>query len=119
MICIKLLCRSYVIDSSLVLKTIHEITKKTILNNKHRISVEKYELFHGELNPIVVDQYTVDGLEGMLHSPRSFSCNGGNYECCSYCVSSLKPSITKKIDKPPKCAITDGFAIGFIPTSIE
>ena len=58
------------------IETIHEITKKRILNNKHRLSVEKYELFHGELNPIVVGQYTVDGLEGMLLSPRSFSCNG-------------------------------------------
>ena len=119
MICIKLLCISYVINSSLVLKTIHEITKKTILNNKHLISVEKCELFHGELNPIVVGQYTVDGLEGMPLSPRSFSSTGEKYECCSQCFSSLKPSIAKKTDKPPKCAIANGFAIGFILISIE
>ena len=55
----------------------------------------------------------------MLLSPRSFSCNGEKYECCSQCFSSLKPSIAKKTEEPPKCAIANGFAIGFIPTSIE
>ena len=76
MICIHtalvcIICNRFIIS----IETIQGITKKRILNNKHRLSVEKYELFHGDINPIVVGQYTVDGLEGMLLSPRSFSCN--------------------------------------------
>ena len=97
---------------------IHALTKERILLNAKRLSVETYEEFYGEmLHPILVKQYQIDDIKGILLSPRSF-CGEDTFECCSTCFSSLKPSQAKKNTKPPKNAIANGYAIGHIPEVI-
>ena len=73
--------------------------------HKHRLSVEAYEAFYNgdKLNPILVEQYNVEGLPGLLLSPRSFKRHDGHFECCSECFNSLKPS---KKDTKIQCPIT-------------
>ena len=93
----------------------HALTKERILLNAKRPSVETYEEFCGEmLHPILVNQYQIDDIKGILLSPRSFR-GGDTFECCSACFSSLKPSQVKKNTKPPKNAIANRYAIGHIP----
>jgi len=97
-------------------ETIHRMTKERILLNQKRLSVKTYEEFYGEeLNPILVDQYSIDDMPGILLSPRSYR-DGDTFEACSECFDSLKPYMAKKNKKPPKHAIANGFAIGHIPS---
>ena len=97
---------------------VHPISKDRVLENKHRLSVECFETHFGiELNPILVRQYEVDGLEGLLLSPRSH-CTGDIFEACSTCFSSLKPAKARKCKTPPKWAIANGFVIGSIPPQL-
>ena len=74
---------------------VHALNKDCILLNAKRLSVETYEEFYGEtLHPIIKKQYQVDEIKGLLCSPRSYH-NGDTFECCSACISSLKPSQKK------------------------
>ncbi len=67
---------------------------------------------------MLIDQYCIQDFQGLLLSPRSFRDEAG-LECCSSCFDSLKPSNTKDAgSKPPKHAITNGFAIGNIPSTL-
>ena len=71
---------------------IHALTKDRILLNAKCLSVETYEEFYGEmLHPILVKQYQIDDIKGVLLSPRSFR-GGDTFEYCSACFSTLKPS---------------------------
>ncbi len=85
--------------------------------NEHRLSVNTYKAFYGtSLYPILVDQYSIHDLQGLLLSPQSFR-DGYSFECCSSCYDRLMPSKIKDTGtKPPKHAIANGFAIGHIPS---
>jgi hypothetical protein len=103
---------------------IEQITKQRLIDNQHRFSVEAFESFFDiELNPILKEQYQLDDndLHGMLLSPRAYRLSNGKYEFCEACYRSLKPSQSKKLGsgfKPPKHAIANGFAIGYIPSEL-
>ena len=74
--------------------------------NKHRLSVQMLEEFYEEeLNHVLKFQYQVDGLEGILLSPRAHQ-------------GSLRPNQARKSLKPPKYAIANRFAICYIPRHI-
>ncbi len=62
-------------------------------------------------------QYEVDGLKGMLLSPRSRRYSNG-YETCSVCNSGMQTSMATK-KTPPKSAIANGFVIGSFPREIQ
>ena len=60
--------------------------------NRHRISVVAYEEFYRKaLHPLLVEQYSVEGLDGLLLSPRAYR-EGDNFECCQSCNSGMQPS---------------------------
>ncbi len=66
----------------------------------------------------IVDQYCIQYLKGLLLSLQSFN-GGDNFECCLSCNESLMPSKAKEAgSKPPKHAIANGFAIGYIPSNL-
>jgi len=97
---------------------VHLMPKERLENNRNRLSVETYEQNFGEMHPLLIEQYQVAGLEGMLLSPRSYR-SGDNFECCASCFSSTKPSSAEKSSKPPKFAIANGFAIGHLPSILQ
>ena len=99
-------------------KPICKLTKDRIMLNEHRLSVQMLEDFIGdELNDILKKQYQVDGLEGILLSPRAHR-DGDSFDSCHSCEVSLRPNQARKSSKPPKYAIANGFAIGYIPRHI-
>ena len=109
------ICDRFIIGT----ETIYQLDKQRILMSKHRLSVEAYEKhFSTKLNPILVKQYEIEGLEDLLLSPRSYQ-NGNKFEACSCCNNSLMPSVAKKTTKPPKWSIANGFAFGSIPQSLK
>src|SRR6056300_625759 len=107
-------------------ETCHNLAKADILNCVSKFSVDGYNEFYDiELKQSLVQQYEVDGLEGMLLSPRATPTkkNDGSasYTCCSNCYNSINASKRKKDvdnDNPPKHAISNGFAIGHVPNEI-
>ena len=51
-------------------ESIHLLSKDSILENRDRLSVETYEDFYGQvLNPILLSQYDVRDMSGLLLSP--------------------------------------------------
>jgi len=69
------------------------------------------------INPILKEQYTVDDglISHLLLSPRARKRHDINsYMCCSSCYSVLAEMT--KLKKPPKYAISNGFAIGLLAT---
>ena len=98
---------------------IHSLTKERILLNSHRISVKMYEDFYGiNMHPILIQQYEINDINGLLLSPRSHR-TGDSFECCSACFDALRPSRAKDSNKPPKHAIANGFAFGHVPRVIN
>ena len=94
------------------------IRKSTILKNKHVLSVD---YFNNSTNtaicPALQMQYKVDDpdLQHLLLSPRARRKNN-SYMCCNSCARCIH---NHKLEKPPKFAISNGFAIGQIPDSIK
>ena len=100
-------------------ETVHKITREELLSQSARISVESYEAHHQvTLKPELVSQYHISGLDKLLLSKRAKQAQRTDgtteFEACSQCYSSW----LKKHDTPPKHAISNGFAIGHIPTDI-
>ena len=96
------------------------LSEHKIKEHSDQLSVDSYNEFHGELHPEVVRQYQVDDMEGLLLSPRSrctLSPENGEklFEVCSQCVNGMRNS-DKDRESPPGHAISNGFAIGSIPT---
>ena len=79
---------------------IHSLTKERILENQIRLSVKTYEEFYDgqTLNQILVQQYFIHSLPGLLLSPRSYQ-EGNNFEACSSCYSSLMTSKAKAVKR--------------------
>ena len=102
-------------------EAIHKITEESLRSQKNRISAKSYEDYHQvTLKDELVSQYQISGhdLEGLLLSPRAKKTmnRDGNvaFEACSQCYSAWY----NKSDTPPKHAISNGFAIGHIPTEV-
>ena len=94
------------------------ITKDKLKQNHHRISVEAYQNFYGtELHPLLIQQYMVENLQGLLLSPRAYR-DGDKFECCASCYSSMNKRLNGKKFKPPKNAIANGFVIGHLPSEL-
>jgi hypothetical protein len=102
-------------------ETVHKLAKKTVLATKAKFSIEKYNSYYDiELHAELIKQYEVEGLEGLLLSPRATKTTNAStgdvhYSTCSNCYNSMKD---KKSDNPPRHAISNGFAIGQVPTRI-
>ena len=69
----------------IVTETIHLFSKEWLLMHQHRLNSKSYQDFNnGEtLNPILVQQYSVDDIPGVLLSPRSYKSDNDHFECCS------------------------------------
>jgi len=83
------------------------------------ITLSQYHYTEG-INPVLKSQYKVEKeeLSHLLLSPRArFRSDLNSYTCCQKCYSSLCEM--KRLKKPPKYAISNGFAIGHIPESIS
>ena len=110
------LCDRFIIGC----ETVHKISSKQLVSQGSRISVRSYEDHHQVvLKEDLVSQYHINGLEGLLLSPRarSYSSKDGEkmYDACSQCATAWA---NKKCDSPPKHAIANGFAIGHVPDHI-
>ena len=94
----------------------HWLGKDVILEHQDRLSVRSYEAFHGvQLPEELKEQYAVQGLEGLLLSPRARK-QLDEFMCCSQCHRAMQKSRRGKA--PPKFAIANGFAIGSIPPEV-
>ena len=100
---------------------IHKITVDSLRSQKNRISVKSYEDHHQvTLKDELISQYEIKGheLKGLLLSPRAKETENKNgcvaFEACSQCNNAWH----NDSDSPPKYAISNGFAIGHIPTDI-
>jgi len=100
-------------------EVLKQISEHQIKEFTDQLSVDSYNEFHGELHPEVVKQYQVEGLEGLLLSPRSRRTELENgdvvYEVCSQCYNGMKSGDEER-ECPTRHAISNGFAIGSIPT---
>jgi hypothetical protein len=72
--------------------------KEQILLHKKRLSVESYEEYYEtKLKSEVTTEYEVDGLKGLLLSPRSRRYSNW-YAACSVCNNGMQTSMaTKKL----------------------
>jgi hypothetical protein len=109
-----IICDRFIIGT----EAIHKLTKQQILLHERRLSVASYEEYYEtKLKTEVTKQYEVNGLKGMLLSPRSRRyCNG--YASCTVCNSGMQASMASK-KTPPKFAIANGFVIGSFPREIQ
>jgi len=102
-------------------EAVRKITKEVLLKHSSRISVKSYEAHHQvKLKQELVSQYQIKGLEGLLLSPRAKQNETANesvaFDACTECFQSWSRS--ERRDLPPKHAISNGFAIGHIPTNV-
>lgn len=96
------------------------LDKDQILKHKNRLSVQSYnEYFGRDIDPVLAKQYEVDDLPGILLSPRSNKNKEGKCVACSHCHSSLSNKDNLKNENPPKCAIANGLAVGYLPENLE
>lgn len=83
-------CDNFIIGT----ERVHRMKKKSLEKYKPALGVRSYEEFHNErMHPVLVQQYTVRGLPGMLLSPRA-NRNKKGYTMCSSCYTSLKKKIS-------------------------
>jgi hypothetical protein len=111
------ICDEFIIG----MEEIKWLSKEDILNNKHRLSVESYEMHYRiRLKDDLKIQYSVVDcdLDDILLSPRAW-VKDNCYCCCSTCHSSLICGSAEEKDNPPKLAIANGFVIGHIPKVLK
>jgi hypothetical protein len=109
-----IICDCFVIGT----ERIRKLKEWEIREHGHRLSCESYEKYHNiEMDTELRNQYSVNGLPGLLLSPRSRKDNDG-YIACSSCYNSMRPKDKKK-KHPPKFSIANGFVIGTFPKKIK
>ena len=109
-----LVCDRLIIGTEII----HALKKDRIEMHQHRLSVKAYEDHYGKkLNPILVQQYSVNDFPGLLLSPRSSQLDENTFECCSECYHSLSTR-NKNMTSPPKHAIANDFVIGHLPSEL-
>jgi hypothetical protein len=87
-------------------RNLSQTKKEEISAHSKRLSVESYKKYYdATLKPKVAKQYqmNVDGLKGMLLSPRASKYRDG-YATCSACYSGMQPQMATK-KTPPKFSI--------------
>ena len=92
------------------------VQSSTILKNQHVLSVDYFNTSTNcSLADILRKQYQVqdEALQHLLLSPRARKKNN-SYMCCQSCTLVVR----KRLNKPPKFAIANGFAIGYIPNEV-
>jgi len=98
-------------------ESFHWISKTLLLFHKNVLS---YKYFYGGgINDILKAQYSLSDpeLADLLLSPRTWKKKtDGFYMCCQHCYNHLAEP--KPLKKPPKYAISNGFAIGHLPHEI-
>ena len=53
-------------------ETVHKVDKEAVTATKSKFSIEEYKYFYDmELHAELIKQYEVEGLEGLLLSPRA------------------------------------------------
>jgi hypothetical protein len=109
-----IICDRFIIGTEII----HKLTKEQILLLERRLSVASYEEYYEtKIKSEVTKQYEVNGLKGMILSPRSRRyCNG--YATCTVCNSGMQASMASK-KTPPRFAIANGFVIGSFPRVIH
>jgi poly-D-alanine transfer protein DltD len=66
------------------------MAKKALKKYEPALGVKSYEVFRNEsLHPLLIKQYRVKGLDGMLLSPRA-NKNKKGYSMCTSCYDRLK-----------------------------
>ena len=98
------------------------ISKDLLIQNESRLSVLSYEEhFCTSLKRELIQQYEVedDELWGLLLSPRAKCVDQDRYHCCSSCHDSCVRGNKEERSSPPKFAIANGFAIGYIPSILR
>lgn len=94
------------------------LTRDQILKNAHRLSVDMLNKWnqnngnHVDLPAVLVQQYQIVDIPGLLLSPRARR-EGDTFDACVTCSNSLKQN--SKLTTPPKYAIANGFVIGYVP----
>jgi hypothetical protein len=88
------ICDNFIIGT----ETIHCLSKESIFEHNHRISVKSYETYHGKLTNEVKHQHTINdrNLRDLLLSPQSRKTQN-RYSTCSCCFSGMQPQMKKKI----------------------
>ncbi len=82
-----------------------KITKDQLKSHEPVLGVESYTVFHGQIHPQLIEQYKLQGLEGLLFSPRA-QCVGDSYDVYASCSNSLK-SRKADSDTVPRHAIAN------------
>ena len=94
------------------------LTTNDLVAQSSVLSVKYYnKSTNMQISPNLRSQYKLrdDSLRHLLLSPRSTRTENG-YMCCKSCFHHLKACSPR--DKPPKFAISNGFAIGSIPSEV-
>ena len=77
---------------------VYYLDKDQILKHKNRLSVQSYnEYFGDEFDPVLAKQCGIDGLPGILLSPRSTRNKEGKFVACSHRDSSLSNGFLKSL----------------------
>ena len=99
------------------------VSKQELEESGDRLSVASYQEYYSTyLNRDLVEQYQVvdPDLHGLLLSPRAYKRHySDEYHCCVSCYNSIVRGNKEERSSPPKFAIANGFAIGYIPREIK
>jgi hypothetical protein len=93
---------------------VHWISKDVLKTNEYVLSYSYH--YQDGINPALLSRYTLSDrdLTGLLLSPRARrKTTNGSYMCCDQCYKPF--SVGNRLSKPPKYAISNGFAIGHLP----
>ena len=112
--CVCTVCDSYIIG----IEPVCWLSKSDILNKRHLLSASYLtNMIQTTIPSELCDQYKIHSeneFADLLLSPRS-QIKDNMYMSCEQCHRNIKHS---KRNKPPKFAISNGWAIGSIPTNI-
>jgi hypothetical protein len=78
-------CNWFIIGTEQICK----ITKDQLKSHEPVLGVESCTVFHEQIHPQLIEQYKLQGLEGLLLSPGA-RCVGDSYDVCASCSNSLK-----------------------------
>jgi hypothetical protein len=103
-----IICDCFIIGQ----EKIHSVNDDTLRKCRNGLSVDAYEAYYGmKLHPNVIKEYHVEGLDGLLLSPRSrimrTQRTSNGHSCCTSCFNSIKTSIKDKKGASFQGAISD------------
>ena len=113
--CVCVICDRFIKGTN----TVKFVSSQQLRRHSHVLDVEFFNnCTNNPINDTLRKQYRVDDeeLKDLLLSPRSTKTNDG-YMCCNTCYTFVARKNSDET-KPPKDAISNGNAIGSIPTNI-